>query len=60
MLISSLPSPDWFRQMEAPFLPTVQGKGDTSNFETYPESVDDDVEPLTAEENALFEELENF
>lgn len=34
--------------------------GDTSNFESYPESVEDDSPPLSAEENALFEELENF
>lgn len=47
-------------QVEAPFLPKVQGMGDTSNFESYPESVEDDSPPLSAEENALFEELENF
>ncbi|CAM9987587.1 unnamed protein product [Ectocarpus sp. 6 AP-2014] len=47
-------------QVEAPFLPKVQGLGDTSNFESYPESVEDDSPPLSAEENALFEELENF
>lgn len=47
-------------QVEAPFLPKVQGLGDTSNFESYPESVEDDSPPLSAEENALFEELEIF
>lgn len=49
-----------FRQVEAPFLPKVQGVGDTSNFESYPESVEDDSPPLSADENALFEELEKF
>jgi len=34
--------------------------GDTSNFESYPESVEDDCPPLSDEEQALFEELENF
>lgn len=54
-------SPPWHAsQVEAPFLPKVQGMGDTSNFESYPESVEDDSPPLSAEENALFEELENF
>eukprot|EP00904_Undaria_pinnatifida_P006548 jgi/Undpi1/3022/HiC_scaffold_14.g06399.m1 len=47
-------------QMEAPFLPKVKGGGDTSNFETYPESVDDDSPPLSAHENSLFEALDNF
>lgn len=47
-------------QIEAPFLPKVEGKGDTSNFESYPESLEDDSPPLGAEENALFDELENF
>ncbi len=47
-------------QVEAPFLPKVQGMGDTSNFESYPESVDDDCPPLSDEEHALFAELENF
>ena len=46
--------------MEAPFLPKVKGGGDTSNFETYPESVDDDSPPLSAHENSLFEALDNF
>lgn len=49
-----------FLQVEAPFLPKVQGMGDTSNFESYPESVEDDSPPLSADENALFEELEKF
>lgn len=49
-----------YSQVEAPFLPKVQGMGDTSNFESYPESVDDDSPPLSDEEHALFAELENF
>ncbi|CAN0151670.1 unnamed protein product [Ascophyllum nodosum] len=55
---------DWdavFRgQVEAPFLPKVQGVGDSSNFERYPESVEDDSPPLSAEESTLFEDLEKF
>lgn len=47
-------------QVEAPFLPKVEGNGDSSNFESYPESVDDDCPTLTAEEAALFEDLEKF
>ncbi|CAM9381802.1 unnamed protein product [Choristocarpus tenellus] len=47
-------------QVSAPFLPRVTGNGDTSNFETYPESVEDESVPLTAEESALFEDLEDF
>lgn len=53
-------APVWIRQVEAPFLPKVQGSGDTSNFESYPESVEDDSPPLSAEENALFHDLEKF
>lgn len=47
-------------QVEAPFLPKVQGSGDTSNFESYPESVEDDSPPLTSDEHALFADLETF
>lgn len=59
-LIAWAPFLQRLSQVEAPFLPKVQGGGDTSNFESYPESVDDDSPPLSAEESALFEELENF
>ncbi|KAG5189687.1 camp-dependent protein kinase catalytic subunit [Tribonema minus] len=46
---------------EAPFLPRVSGNGDTSNFETYPESVDGDSEPpLSAAERALFDDLDRM
>jgi hypothetical protein len=35
--------------LQAPFVPHVKGNGDTSNFETYPESTEDRSQPLTAE-----------
>ncbi|CAM9168424.1 unnamed protein product, partial [Phaeothamnion confervicola] len=47
-------------QVEPPFLPHVSGLGDTSNFENYPESAEDDSAMLSSEERALFEELERF
>ncbi|CAM9103226.1 unnamed protein product [Discosporangium mesarthrocarpum] len=47
-------------QVDPPFLPHVSGNGDTSNFEEYPESVEDESVPLTADECALFDDLENF
>ncbi|CAM9816494.1 unnamed protein product [Chrysoparadoxa australica] len=44
-------------QIEPPFVPRIAGAGDTSNFETYPEDMEDDAPPLTAEERALFEDV---
>lgn len=47
-------------QVEPPFIPKVQGSGDTSNFESYPESAEDDTPPLSAEEEAMFQDLDKF
>ncbi|KAG5189131.1 camp-dependent protein kinase catalytic subunit [Tribonema minus] len=47
-------------RIEAPFVPRVKGAGDTSNFETYPESTDERTQSLTAEERRIFQELDSF
>jgi len=45
------------QQIAPPFLPTCGDEGDTSNFDEYPESEGDDLEPLLAEERRLFDGL---
>lgn len=48
-------------RIEPPFIPRVKGVGDTSNFESYAESVEPTAPPqLSAEERTIFAELDSF
>ena len=47
-------------RVEAPFVPKLSGRGDTSQFEAYPDSPEDRSPPLTAEQQELFEGIEKF
>jgi len=47
----------YHRQIKAPFVPSLRSDGDTSHFDSYPDSVDDEPLELTGQEAAAFEVL---
>uniref|UniRef100_A0A6V1MD63 cAMP-dependent protein kinase n=1 Tax=Heterosigma akashiwo TaxID=2829 RepID=A0A6V1MD63_HETAK len=47
-------------QAQPAYLPAVSGEADTSQFDAYPDSLEDRAAPLTAEDRARFAELDAF
>jgi len=47
-------------QIQPTYVPVVTNESDTSNFDEYPDSIEDHAMPLTAEDRAQFEDINSF